>query len=127
MARLVKARQLRASQLGLRGPVACSLGVCLCSLRGKKVKRAFASFNEALKAQCPLGGQYRPRLAAGFIVCEISRQGPLVGARMDGGGASGLGDADVFYFHIGLMYFSPYRATFGVVKNVDGDALPGEE
>lgn len=107
----------RSSQF--REPVAPCLeaGVCLCSAEGRSLKRFCDAFKASMKKVFKASSDEKDLLVNASIVVRI------VGswAVDDYEAMLQMEEAErTIYFHIGLMYFSPYRPTFMVVEPVPG-------
>ena len=86
-------------------------GFCTCSEEGSALKKSLASFYRACKKECPARSEDRALLKAGGIVCQLQCTTPadlLGGDTLPGFDES---DTKALWFHIGLMYLSPFRAT----------------
>lgn len=89
-------------------------GVCLCSPEGKELRRVGAAFLAAMKKEFPAVGPARKLLSSASVIVRI--EGTLVSSD-DIEALLELGKPfREYYFHIGLMYFRPYRPTFMVVE-----------
>jgi hypothetical protein len=81
-------------------------GVCLCSTAGRRLAALRNRFFKAMKEIFVRHSAARTELANGNVVVKISNALPS--------DAAGPSDQEIHatFYHIGLMYWSPYRPTF---------------
>jgi hypothetical protein len=97
-------------------------GTCIHTEPGKTLWKFRNTFLKQLKIMFPPGHTLsRKYLTTGFIVLEFEPQQDVSGVGVDGARAM-----ESVYLHVSLMYLSPFRPTFQVVRVLEG-APAGEE
>ena len=89
-------------------------GVCFCSERGKILRRLVNKFLKVMKAECPVASSKKKDLVNGSLVVRLIT-GPGPGDDIAGPDAIILDK----WFHIGLMYLSPYEPHFQEVLPIE--------
>lgn len=98
-------------------------GMCLCDDTGRKIIRIVAKLLAAMMKIFPHKSDARQLLLDGFVVLRLSGQPDTD----DYEEVLATGEEFVdFFFHVGLMYLSPFQPTFALVKQVadQGEAAP---
>lgn len=91
-------------------------GICLCSESGRRFSKLVNKFLRHMKQVCPQGSATKGALVTGKIVVRIIGR-PLSFEDI-------IADEDSIveiWYHVGLMYLSPYEPTFAVVRPVNFD------
>lgn len=96
-------------------------GVCLCSGEGTQLRSLKNSFLRAMKTIFHPGTEQRTQLASGQVLVRLEGR-----PREDDEDA--FLDLDdpikVAIFHVGMMYFSPYRPTFQLMRSCSDNCTP---
>lgn len=91
-------------------------GVCLCSASGRRLKQLRTRLYASMKKSFAPGTPHRDLLSSACVVLRITGSPPRPGVDTMGDQATSVD----FFFHIGLMYWSPYRPTMMRVLPVEG-------
>eukprot|EP00971_Amphidinium_carterae_P021526 424705-Amphidinium_carterae.2 len=109
----------------------CKEGMCLCSGTGKQLKQFRTGFNAFLKAALAKNPGLKSLLQGGSLVVQFTvvskhvlgvSPAAAIASSSTSSACSSQG-AMCTYFHLGLMYFSPFRATMHLVRICD--SMPG--
>ena len=93
-------------------------GMCVCRGEGQRVHQLRGRIHRQMKRD--LGSvQAKQLLMEGHVVMQLCHEPPL----LDGSSAASSSNAiPTFFFHLGLMYLKPYRATYHRVVPVEKPA-----
>eukprot|EP00971_Amphidinium_carterae_P148061 2934459-Amphidinium_carterae.6 len=110
-------------------PLCCSQGFCLCSVEGKMVKKMRDNLHLYLKRELNKSGVLKIMMRDGNVVLQLGSAasmqafGSSIATSIAASSSSSSSSNEIvpgsrIYLHIAVMYFSPWRPTYHVLREV---------